>query len=286
MQTYLYPDAPVAVVERPSPHRLPAAVLRLHNIDPIAIFCGAEIPITPSDICEVDYGRRSWSVQMLPEEPNPSLGTSAKAPVTRRSNGCGARVHSLVRLTWHEKEQCWYGGTEGVAATVLHLETRYFSPAVAEFLGLRNGDAGKAHCGCAISGVGCAVCGNPLGTLRNFCITHAPLDVSTARRDAYLFIFSAVSLAPKPTEKVRGGPSLLQWRCPGFSACAVFIMSLTVAHTQSVFSQVSPLPAPVSYKLHTAIHTPYPVCNSVARPPKRGAAFRDERGGGDWDDVG
>ncbi|KAJ7850829.1 hypothetical protein B0H14DRAFT_2762841 [Mycena olivaceomarginata] len=278
MQTYLYPDAPVAVVERPSPHRLPAAVLRLHNIDSIAIFCGAEIPITPSDICEVDYGRRSWSVQMLPEEPNPSLGTSAKAPVTRRSNGCGARVHSLVRLTWHEKEQCWYGGTDGVAATVLHLETRYFSPAVAEFLGLRNGDAGKAHCGCAISGVGCAVCGNPLGTLRNFCITHAPLDVSTARRDAYLFIFSAVKSA------WWAQPSAMEM---SWIQCVRCIHHVLDSSPHAIcFSQVSPLPAPVSYKLHTAIHTPYPVCNSVARPPKRGAAFRDERGGGDWDDVG
>ncbi|KAJ7938841.1 hypothetical protein B0H13DRAFT_1941538 [Mycena leptocephala] len=173
-----HPDASV-----PERSRRPAVFLRFPTI---AITCGSAITIEN----EVEYDEhRPGSIQMLPEEPPPS----PDIPLTRtkaRSNGCGAWVHGGVCLTRREGEQCWYGWTKDVAPTVVPLETCYFTSVVGKFLGLA--DAGSEHCGCAVGGVGCAVCGNPLGTLQTVCATHA----ITAKRDVYLFLASAVSPAP------------------------------------------------------------------------------------------
>ncbi|KAJ7897915.1 hypothetical protein B0H14DRAFT_3853157 [Mycena olivaceomarginata] len=165
---------------------------------------------------------------------------------------------ALERM-WCVGEQCWYGWTKDVAPTVVPLETCYFTSVVGKFLGLA--DAGSKHCGCAVGGVGCAVCGNPLGTLQTVCATRA----ITAKRDVYLFLASAVSPAPHAE---------MSW----------------IGETSP------PTRARVAARLHTAVPSP---CGAACvrhvfivstphagPPPECGAAFRDGRVGRGWHHFG
>ncbi|KAJ7436673.1 hypothetical protein B0H11DRAFT_2045228 [Mycena galericulata] len=121
---------------------------------------------------------------MLPEEQLPP------PPRTKsRSNGCGALLHSAVSIM--PRTRFWYGWQEGMASTVVPLDTSYFPSELAESLNLKDG--GSSPCGCGSTGVGCAVCGNALGKRQRYCITHGPSFA--ARHDYYVFFPTAVSSA-------------------------------------------------------------------------------------------
>ncbi|KAJ6468231.1 hypothetical protein C8R45DRAFT_464547 [Mycena sanguinolenta] len=176
----------------PSLRRRPAVVLR----PPTAIFCGAPLE---GEECEFEYDEyRPGRVQILPipeDYPPPSRQKSA-APRKQRSNGCGARVHSAVYMCTmprRNSSQCWYeygygingngnGSRDeerGVAPTVVPLETHYFPVEMARELNIRDDsyeidlDADGVECGCFVRGVGCAVCGNPLGAIQTYCAPHS-----------------------------------------------------------------------------------------------------------------
>ncbi|KAK6996686.1 hypothetical protein R3P38DRAFT_1956204 [Favolaschia claudopus] len=191
--------------------RRPAVVLRTPASGPVSIFCGSQDAINSQNISEYDYDEhRAWSVQILPEEEGPP-------PTTRefrssRSNGCGAEVHSSVCMM--RRNQCWYGSKEDLAANVIPLERSYFPTDLAQLLDLRHDE--PAACGCALSGLGCAVCGNPLGVAQYVCATHSSRGTSMAGPTGYIFAASAVSASEAPptahqNSEVPTGSSLPTW---------------------------------------------------------------------------
>ncbi|KAJ7613453.1 hypothetical protein FB45DRAFT_1065045 [Roridomyces roridus] len=166
---------------------------------PTPLFCGTEIEAT-------DAWWDAHSPASVPFLPIPLSGTPArprKRP--RRSNGCGARVHADVRPV--RTGGRWLGGRDGVVGTVVvPLETRYFDSADAAALGLRGGPG----CGCSVDGVGCAICGNPLGTVTTPCRTHRTPLASTRRSTKgeihYTFLPTAVSPPISTQQTVRARP--------------------------------------------------------------------------------
>ncbi|KAJ7903030.1 hypothetical protein B0H13DRAFT_753882 [Mycena leptocephala] len=78
------------------------------------------------------------------------LPTSAQSQTL---GGCGAQVH--MRASYAVRH--WCGDEDAISPTVVPLETRYFSQE--QRAALTRG----RRCGCRLEGVGCAVCGNPLG---------------------------------------------------------------------------------------------------------------------------
>ncbi|KAF7335744.1 hypothetical protein MVEN_02230100 [Mycena venus] len=168
--------------------RRPAVVLRAPTNGPVVIYCGAEDPITSENISEYDYDEhRPWTVQILPEAHLPP--PPRKKARSSRSNGCGTQVHSSVCMM--RRNQCWYGSKEELAPSVVPLEKSYFPPELAQVLDLKDDE--PATCGCVLSGIGCAVCGNPLGAVQTYCATHSPRGGSTAGPSGYVFATSAVS---------------------------------------------------------------------------------------------
>ncbi|KAJ7441523.1 hypothetical protein B0H11DRAFT_2252083 [Mycena galericulata] len=121
--------------------------------------------------------------QMLPEAPSPASSTGRVVPLTRNFNGCGAHVHSRAHP---DGGGSWFAATSGVDATVIFLDAEYFPPEVARLIS-------KESCGCQISGVGCAVCGNCLGFLKTHCRFHDVMHGRGAPHSFYTFLPSAVS---------------------------------------------------------------------------------------------
>ncbi|KAJ7613452.1 hypothetical protein FB45DRAFT_1036388 [Roridomyces roridus] len=160
---------------------------------PIPLFC----------VTEIDSPDGWWAAHSpasIPFLPIPLSGTPArprKRP--RRSNGCGSRVHADVRPV--RTGGRWLGGR-----VVVPLETRYFDSADAAALGLRGGPG----CGCTVDGVGCAICGNPLGTVTTPCRTHRTPLASTRRSTKseihYTFLPTAVSPPISTQQTVRARP--------------------------------------------------------------------------------
>ncbi|KAJ7221564.1 hypothetical protein GGX14DRAFT_694763 [Mycena pura] len=134
---------------------------------------------------------RPWTVETLPETEMPPPPRKRQ----RRSNGCGARIHTRA-----EPDKRWLGSLDDVRGdVVVALEEEYFQPDMRRELLL-----GKERCGCCKSGVGCAICGNPLGALFTPCPRHALTPSHTAGFAAahYIFLRSAVS-PPLPTRRVQ-----------------------------------------------------------------------------------
>ncbi|KAJ7449732.1 hypothetical protein B0H11DRAFT_1928518 [Mycena galericulata] len=170
-------------------HR-PAVILHASATDRITIYCGAESdPLISDDIFESEYDEhRPWIIQMLPEYTPPPPPRTKYPP--SRSNGCGAAVHYAARAL--QRCQRWYGWKEDLESTVVPLDDIYFASETRKMLGLTNGEA---ECGCIISGIGCAICGNPLGARLIRCATHSAHAINPANRDGYMFLPTTVSTA-------------------------------------------------------------------------------------------
>ncbi|KAJ7118938.1 hypothetical protein C8R44DRAFT_982655 [Mycena epipterygia] len=149
----------------------------------VVLFCGAD-----QDIEDWDEHRPGF-VQMLPDMAPPPARKRQK-----KSNGCGARIHARA-----VPERRWRGLLDGVSGDVVPLQDEYFTPDMRRELLL-----GKERCGCARSGVGCAICGNPLGILFTPCPRHAPSSPNTNFSSShYTFLRGAVSPPlPLPTRPV------------------------------------------------------------------------------------
>ncbi|KAJ7291646.1 hypothetical protein C8J57DRAFT_1705169 [Mycena rebaudengoi] len=150
--------------------------------------------------------------------PAPSATTDGQHKRKRKhkwKNGCGARVHGeAVPVSARFGAGAgglgtgaggigfglgggtgWRAPRAGVEGTVVPLEARYFSREARAALRLGaagdDGEGGDGRrrdvCGCCVQGVGCAVCGNPLGALRTLCAVHAPSStrhgLPSARQD-------------------------------------------------------------------------------------------------------
>ncbi|KAJ7614514.1 hypothetical protein FB45DRAFT_1035988 [Roridomyces roridus] len=149
---------------------------------PIPLFCGTEIEAP-------DAWWDAHSPASVPFLPIPLSGTPARP---RR----------------------WLGGRDGVVGTVVvPLETRYFDSADAAALGLRGGPG----CGCTVDGVGCAICGNPLGTVTT---SPHPIGIYAAldeRRDP-LHIPPHRSITTISTQQTfQVSVPNADWTCSGYS---------------------------------------------------------------------
>ncbi|KAF8143944.1 hypothetical protein K438DRAFT_1874994, partial [Mycena galopus ATCC 62051] len=172
--------------ESSRPSRRPAVVLRASPPSLLAIFCGAQELITWENILESDYDEhRPGIIQILPETLSFVSHSMCKEARTTRSNGCGARMHGAAFLPRQSRTlnqlQSWYGEEENVAETVVQLERMYFST-----------------CGCGMEGVGCAVCGNPLGAVQTHCSTHS-FRGSTAPPKSSTYFFGPSAVTPTPS---------------------------------------------------------------------------------------
>lgn len=113
------------------------------------LLCGAEIPYSgEEDPCE------PWTPSIFPILPATSSSTP-KIPTRRKTNGCGAIIH--LRAAPRPRVHMWAARTPA-SSCVVPLEAHYFdnTEEAAKFE--------RSSCGCVKEGVGCAVCGNPLGT--------------------------------------------------------------------------------------------------------------------------
>ncbi|KAJ6606254.1 hypothetical protein DFH09DRAFT_1119676 [Mycena vulgaris] len=150
----------------------------------VVLFCGADQETEP------DWDEhRPWVVEILPTtEPPPARKRQ------KRSNGCGARIHARA-----VPDRRWRGLLDGVSGDVVGLQDEYFTPDMKRELVL-----GRERCGCSRSGVGCAICGNPIGCLFTPCPRHTPSSPNTNFSSShYTFSSSAVSpTLPLPTRPV------------------------------------------------------------------------------------
>jgi hypothetical protein len=140
------------------------------------LYCGGEVSQVPS----MDYSKPfEQSPLPLPKRSSPARSDHHASPST---NGCGAIIH--LRAFPQKTRGVWVGkleATDSVAA----LDSTYFERSiVAQMM--------KSACGCVREGVGCAVCGNPLGT------RYKPCQAASEG------IFTSRNKHPSPTR--RAGP--------------------------------------------------------------------------------
>ncbi|KAI6042289.1 hypothetical protein EDC04DRAFT_2971962 [Pisolithus marmoratus] len=116
------------------------------------LYCGGEDPMLELTVGNGPYG---------PPSPLPSYPV-ARAPRrrdARRTNGCGAVVH--LRAWRRERTSVWVGKHEATSA-VIPIDPSYFERhSIVRVI--------RSPCGCVREPVGCAICGNPLGTRHKPC---------------------------------------------------------------------------------------------------------------------
>ncbi|KAG0695988.1 hypothetical protein DFH29DRAFT_243798 [Suillus ampliporus] len=112
-----------------------------------ALFCGGY----DEEPC---LNRPSACVQSpLPSYPPPPPSSGYQAP-RWQTNGCGAVIH--MRASRRDNSGVWVARNEASSA-VVPLDASYFERAAVIRMV-------RSACGCLREGVGCAICGNPLGS--------------------------------------------------------------------------------------------------------------------------
>ncbi|KAF8873481.1 hypothetical protein BD779DRAFT_1477000 [Infundibulicybe gibba] len=107
-----------------------------------------------------DGATEPWTPSILPLFP-PTQRRQSVRKSPRRTNGCGALIH--MHASPRQRMSVWTAKTQASAA-VISMDPSYFDrTAVAKIV--------RSACGCVREGVGCAVCGNPLGTRYKPCRT-------------------------------------------------------------------------------------------------------------------
>ncbi|KAM6496478.1 hypothetical protein JOM56_009184 [Amanita muscaria] len=149
---------------------------------------------------------------LSPSRPQQQASAPSSSRTQKRStNGCGTIIH--YKAAPLSKIRTWTARTEATDQ-VVHLDSCYFdSPIVGKIV--------PSTCGCVREGVGCAVCGNPLGTLYIPCKTAIDLSSRSPRSSSssssppklhiYSFFPSAVSSSPSysfPSPSSPSSPSL------------------------------------------------------------------------------
>ncbi|THH32595.1 hypothetical protein EUX98_g1596 [Antrodiella citrinella] len=162
------------------------------NEQPFSLFCGAPIP-PDQDPHERDL---HWSPSILPSTSHSHSDTHTGASSPHHlppTNGCGALIHQRA---FPQKPRPVWVGKEEATDVVVSLDARYFDSAVVAKMM-------KSACGCIREGVGCAVCGNPLGTRYMPCqaasdgIFSAPNTSSSTPSSSRLSSISRPTRAPR-----------------------------------------------------------------------------------------
>lgn len=175
---------------------LSAEVRFISDPDPCdhVLYCGKEDPTL-----ELTVGRGPYE----PPSPLPS-SVAARAPRrrdARQTNGCGAVVH--LRAWRRERTSVWVGKHEATSA-VIPIDPSYFErPSTVRVI--------RSPCGCVREPVGCAICGNPLGT------RHKPCEAASAG----LFFFEQYVRA---SHMPRGPKVLARSTCEIFVALLLYVL--------------------------------------------------------------
>ncbi|KAJ7642276.1 hypothetical protein FB45DRAFT_902145 [Roridomyces roridus] len=118
----------------------------------------------------------------------PMTSTTTAPDTSQESNtGCGTTIHTGAMPT-HDR-RVWYASGEAVTPAVVLLPPEYFTERQRLQL---DAIPRIAECGCMTVGVGCGICGNPLGSITARCEPHftsEPLMYPTK----YNFLPEAVS---------------------------------------------------------------------------------------------
>ncbi|TEB32176.1 hypothetical protein FA13DRAFT_288106 [Coprinellus micaceus] len=155
------------------------------------LVCGAEVEGQGSDC----YG--PYEPSILPIDPS---RRPRRQSYTRPTNGCGTFVH----LSASPSINCRRGPGKTYIArgpatdSVVHLDPEYFDA----FPGVK---FERNSCGCVKEGVGCAVCGNALGTRWRLCKAMAAGQRkapwrSSGEEEAELFTFFATAVTARQEE--------------------------------------------------------------------------------------
>jgi len=150
------------------------------------LFCGGEEQ-DPSAV--PSSSSTTFEPSPLPVRPASGQLNTLRVP---RTNGCGAVIH--MRAFPQRPRGVWVGKEEA-SASVVALDASYFDRGVVAKMM-------KSACGCVREGIGCAACGNTLGTRYLPC--QAASEGIFARHTTVTPARPAKPLAPS-------GPSY--WRC-------------------------------------------------------------------------
>ncbi|TFK24700.1 hypothetical protein FA15DRAFT_406043 [Coprinopsis marcescibilis] len=115
------------------------------------LVCGAEVEDTFVD-------PTPFKPSALPIPPPKVSSTSSSVIRKPVSNGCGTIIHLFASSSPTKV----YTARSAATEAVVPLSAEYFT----QYVGVR---FEMSPCGCVKEGVGCAVCGNPLGTRWKFC---------------------------------------------------------------------------------------------------------------------
>lgn len=139
------------------------------------------------------------------EAPRPRRRESRK-----RSNGCGALLHA--NATPRRRCGVWTAKSDA-SDVVVSLDESYFDKGTRSLMILRSG------CGCLKEGIGCAVCGNILGTRYRTCQSAAEA-------------FSPITAEPSQSLRPEG-PDYLSPRQPSSSASPGYVYTFFADHVSS-----------------------------------------------------
>ncbi|KAF9023121.1 hypothetical protein BDZ89DRAFT_1070125 [Hymenopellis radicata] len=190
------------------------------------LFCGGEEEQEDDEFDEYHHAAFEPSLFPLCPASAPSRPTTTRQP--RRTNGCGALVH--MRAAPRGRLGVWTAKTRASDA-VVSLDNAYFDrTAVSKIV--------RSACGCVREGVGCAVCGNPLGTRYRPCKTaedgifvphashprpHPHPDgpaywhdsaASTPPPDFYIYTFFSSAVSSAPTYSFSSRPAHIRQHHP------------------------------------------------------------------------
>ncbi|KAF7968233.1 hypothetical protein HWV62_31559 [Athelia sp. TMB] len=120
------------------------------------LFCGAEVE---DDGYTYGHNEPAWEPSPFPLFSEPSAASSSKTRFSsykpiKKSNGCGALVH--MHASPRRRQGVWMAKTPASDAVVAMDPSHFERKAVVKML--------RSACGCVREGVGCAACGNTLGT--------------------------------------------------------------------------------------------------------------------------
>lgn len=112
------------------------------------LYCGGKV----SEVSATDYSKPFQPSPLA--IPRPPVTKASSRPAAPKTNGCGAIIHLRA---YSQRTSGVFVGKQQATEAVVPMDAAYFERSIVTRMM-------KSACGCVREGVGCAVCGNPLGT--------------------------------------------------------------------------------------------------------------------------
>ena len=176
---------------------------------PYILVCGAKVV----DSVPQQKPCAPFEPSIFPVMPGEQASGSRSPSPPPSTNGCGTVIHFHGACPQAQATTKTFTARSRTTDIVVPLEAEYFSNQVAKTFE-------TSPCGCVQEGIGCAVCGNPLGTRWRFCprMAESRKPPSQRRRglpaeldpdldlELYTFFADAVSGHPDPSYEPPAGP--------------------------------------------------------------------------------